>query len=59
MFNISIWEVALVAIVALVVLGPERLPSAVQRVGRALNQARAMWAKTRQELEQAFKDDIH
>ena len=59
MFNISIWEVVLVGIVALVVLGPERLPAAVQRVGRALKQARALWAKTRQELEQAFTDDNH
>ena len=59
MFNISIWEVVLVGIVALVVLGPERLPSAVQRVGRALNQARALWAKTRLELEQASPDEKH
>lgn len=57
MFDISIWEILLVAIVALVVLGPERLPSALTRVGRVLKEARAMWAKTRQEFEEAMNKD--
>ncbi|MDQ2993824.1 MAG: Sec-independent protein translocase protein TatB [Pseudomonadota bacterium] len=54
MFDVSIWEVVLVGIVALVVLGPERLPSAVQRVGRILSEARALLTKTRAEIEQAL-----
>lgn len=56
MLDISIWEILLVGVVALVVLGPERLPTALARVGRALKEAREMWAKTRQEFEQAFNE---
>lgn len=57
MFNFSFWEILLVAVVALVVLGPERLPSAVQRVGRFLRDARAVLSKTRQEIEQALQEE--
>ena len=57
MFDISFWEILLVAVVALVVLGPERLPSAVQRVGRLLSDARTVLTKTRQEIEQALQDE--
>ena len=30
MFNISFWELSLVALIALLVLGPERLPAALR-----------------------------
>ena len=34
MFNISFWELSLVALIALLVLGPERLPAALRGVAR-------------------------
>jgi sec-independent protein translocase protein TatB len=33
MFDIGFWEIALVLVVALVVVGPERLPGLVRPVG--------------------------
>ncbi|WP_159217753.1 Sec-independent protein translocase protein TatB, partial [Klebsiella pneumoniae] len=34
MFDIGFWELVLIAIVALVVLGPERLPHAIRSVAK-------------------------
>ena len=33
MFDIGFWEIALILVLALVVLGPERLPGAAKKVG--------------------------
>jgi len=35
MFGLGIWELALIAIVALLVLGPEKLPDAAKSLGKA------------------------
>ena len=40
MFGLGIWELALIAVVALVVLGPRRLPEVARQVGKALNEFR-------------------
>lgn len=40
MLDIGFWEVALVVLLALIVLGPERLPVVVRQLGRALSRLR-------------------
>lgn len=40
MFDVGILELFIVAIIALLVLGPERLPKAAQQAGRWLGQAK-------------------
>ena len=55
MFDIGFWELVLIAIVGLVVLGPERLPGAIRNVSRWSGAARRMAASVRDELEQELK----
>ncbi|MCR6495017.1 Sec-independent protein translocase protein TatB [Thermomonas sp. S9] len=52
MFDFSLGEMLVVALVALVVLGPERLPKAARLAGLWLRRARAHWVSMKNELEQ-------
>ncbi|MDH7452158.1 Sec-independent protein translocase protein TatB [Luteimonas composti] len=51
MFDIGFTELLLVAVVALVVLGPERLPKAARFAGLWVRRARAQWYSVKSELE--------
>ncbi len=51
MFDIGFSELFLIAMVALVVLGPERLPKAARFAGLWVRRARAQWYSVRSELE--------
>lgn len=51
MFDIGFSELALIAIVALVVLGPERLPEAARALGKWVGRARRMMRELTEELE--------
>jgi len=54
-FDIGFWELILIAIVGLVVLGPERLPVAIRSVSRWINAARNMASAVKTELSQELK----
>lgn len=51
MFDLSFGELALVAVVALLVLGPERLPGAARTAGALLRRLRNGWQGVRSEIE--------
>ena len=51
MFDFSFGELLVVALVALVVLGPERLPKAARFTGLWVRKARAHWYSVKAELE--------
>ncbi|TYT26230.1 twin-arginine translocase subunit TatB [Luteimonas viscosa] len=51
MFDIGFTELLLIAVVALVVLGPERLPKAARFTGLWVRRARAQWFSVKSELE--------
>lgn len=51
MFDIGISELLMIGIVALVVLGPERLPKAARFAGLWVRRARAQWYSVKGELE--------
>ena len=55
MFDIGFWELVLIAVIGLVVLGPERLPVAVRTVARWVRTFRAMAASVQNELNQELK----
>ena len=55
MFDIGFWELVLISVVALVVLGPERLPHAIRSVARFVSSAKAMANSVKEELNQELK----
>lgn len=57
MFDIGFSELALIAIVALLVLGPERLPRAARTAGALVRRARASWNNVRGEIEREFASE--
>ena len=57
MFDIGFSELFLVGIVALLVLGPERLPRAARLTGLWVRRARAQWYSVKSELESELADE--
>lgn len=57
MFDIGFSELLLIAVVALVVLGPERLPKAARFAGLWVRRARQQWESVKQELENELEAD--
>lgn len=55
MFDIGFSELLLIAVVALVVLGPERLPKAARFAGLLVRLARTQWESIKQELERELE----
>lgn len=51
MFDIGFSELVVIGIVALVVLGPERMPKAARFAGLWVRRARAQWHSVKAELE--------
>ena len=63
MFELGFWELILIAIVGLVVLGPERLPKALASVGRWIRTIRQMASNAQQQVErelnlQQLREDL-
>lgn len=52
MFDIGFSEVLVISLIALVVLGPEKLPRVASQVGRWVGRARAMARQFREQLEE-------
>lgn len=55
MFDIGFSELLVIAVVALVVLGPERLPKAARFAGLWVRRARNQWDSVKQELERELQ----
>lgn len=51
MFDIGFWEFSLIAIVALVVVGPEKLPGMVRTGGQLLGRAKRTMRELKYDLE--------
>ncbi len=51
MFDIGFWELTVIAVVALLVVGPEELPALARTTSRWLNKARRFMSDMKDELE--------
>ena len=58
MVNVGAGELAVILLVALVVLGPERLPAAVRHVGRAIGEVRRFSSQFESELQGALHSPV-
>lgn len=57
MFDVSLIELAVIALVALLVLGPEKLPRAARTVGLYVRKAKQSWYSVRGEIERELAAD--
>ena len=56
--NVTPNEVLIIALVALVVLGPQRLPEAARQIGKGYRELRKMSTSVRAEIDAALKEPI-
>lgn len=57
MFDVGFSELLLIGIVALLVLGPERLPGAARTLGALLRRARTSFESVKSEVERELRDE--
>ena len=55
MFDIGFWELLLIAVVALIVVGPERLPKLIRVTGLWVGRANASIQSIRNEISQELR----
>lgn len=56
MFNLGIWEIAVLALIALVVVGPEKLPELARNIGRFLNEVKRTTNDFTQNINEAIDE---
>ena len=56
MFDIGFWEMAFIGIIALVVIGPERLPGVAHRVGIWIGKSRRMLNEVMSDVKKEMKE---
>lgn len=60
MFDIGFWELLVIGVIALLVLGPERLPAAVRSTSRTIRGIKAVATNFRNEMEQQLNaQELH
>ena len=59
MFSIGFFELFIISIIALVILGPERLPQFIRRVEETIKSIRASFNKTSKEIKDSIYVEDH
>lgn len=55
MFDVGFWELAIIGVVALVIVGPERLPGLARTAGLWVGKARRMVADVKRDIDRELK----
>lgn len=55
MFDIGFWEIMFIAVITLVVVGPERLPKLAYTLGKWLGKGRSMLTAVKSEIDKEIK----
>ncbi len=56
MFDVGFWELALIGVVMLVILGPERLPGVARTAGLWIGKARRMMADVKKDINRELRE---
>jgi sec-independent protein translocase protein TatB len=57
MFDVGFWELIIIAVVALLVIGPERLPGVARTAGKWVGRARRFLGSVKSDIERELKAD--
>lgn len=57
MFDIGFWELAIIGVVGLVVIGPEKLPSVARTVGMWVGRTRRFVTQVKSDIDREMKQD--
>jgi sec-independent protein translocase protein TatB len=57
MFDISFWELMVIAVVGLIVIGPERLPGVARKAGYWVGRTRRFINNVRQDIDREIRQD--
>ena len=57
MFDIGFWELCLIGLVSLLVIGPEKLPKVARIAGFWVGKTRNMVAVVKEEIKEEFKEE--
>lgn len=57
MFDIGFWELVLIGVVALLVVGPERLPGLARQAGEWIGKAKRFVSNVQADIEREFEAD--
>jgi len=57
MFDIGFWELAIIALVALIIIGPKRLPQLARDAGRIVGKIQSFIQKAKREREKELELD--
>lgn len=57
MFDIGFWELSIIGIVALLVVGPERLPAVARTVGKYVGRANRFISNVKDDINKELKDE--
>jgi len=57
MFDVGFWELALIALVALLVIGPERLPKVARTAGLWIGRGRRFIGSVKAEIDREIKSE--
>lgn len=57
MFDVGFWELCLVGLISLLVIGPERLPKVARLAGYWLGKTRSMVASVKQEIRDELREE--
>ncbi len=57
MFDVGFWELCLVGVISLLVIGPERLPKAARIAGFWIGKTRAVVASVKAEIKEELREE--
>ncbi|MGR9099559.1 MAG: Sec-independent protein translocase protein TatB [Gammaproteobacteria bacterium] len=57
MFDVGFWELCLVGLISLLVIGPERLPKAARIAGYWIGKTRNIIAAVKEEIKQELREE--
>ena len=57
MFDVGFWELCLVGLISLLVIGPERLPKVARVAGYWLGKTRSLVASVKQEIREELREE--